>query len=52
MIMIKGYNYCDKYEHEIDYELVKELSPGCIKEHNGCGNCPHCVYRTEVELIP
>ena len=50
MIEIKGYNYCPIHSSEIDYELVRIKKPLCIKMHNGCGNCPCCVYITTVEV--
>ena len=49
-ISIEGYNYCSIHQHEIDYELVREIKPKCIEEHNGCGNCPRCVYITEMKV--
>lgn len=50
MISIKGYNYCPIHNHEIDYELVNEIRPLCIKTCNGCGNCPCCVYISEIKV--
>lgn len=47
---IEGYNYCPVHDHEIDYELVNKIKPFCIKMHNGCGNCPHCVYISEIKV--
>ena len=49
-IEISGYNYCPIHHHEIDYELVNEIKPLCIKTHNGWGNCPYCVYVTEMKV--
>ena len=37
---IQRFSWCTEYNHEIDYELVREMSPPCIEEMNGCGNCP------------
>jgi len=39
-----GINWCPRYRHEIDYELVKVLKPNCIDKNNGCGNCPLVEY--------
>lgn len=50
MISIEGFNYCPIHHHEIDAELVREIKPICIKMHKGCGNCPCCVYITEVKV--
>ncbi len=49
-ISIEGYNYCPIHHREIDYKLVREIKPLCIKMHNGCGNCPCCVYITEIKV--
>lgn len=49
-ISIEGYNYCPIHHHEIDYELVREIKPLCIKKRNGCGNCPCCVYISEIKV--
>lgn len=47
---IEGYNYCPIHNHEIDYELVNEIKPLCIKMRNGCGNCPCCVYISKIKV--
>ena len=46
----EGFNFCDKFMREIDYYLVKVEKPPCIREHNGCGNCPHCQY-LEITMV-
>ena len=47
---IEGYNYCSIHNHEIDYELVNEIKPLCIKMYNGCGNCPCCIYISKIKV--
>ena len=40
-----GVNWCPVFEREVDHHLVKILAPSCIKEHNGCANCPKVEYK-------
>ena len=43
----KGMNWCGKYNHEIDDTLVRAHKDDCVKEQNGCGNCPYVCYHLE-----
>lgn len=43
MLECHGLNWCSKYEHEIDYELVHNI---CENPHpKGCARCPHITFR-------
>jgi hypothetical protein len=44
-ITYSGVNWCPVFEREVDHHLVKILAPSCIKEHNGCANCPKVEYK-------
>ncbi len=48
---IQGYNYCTVFDQPIDDDLVNIKKPKCIKEMNGCANCPKIGYKTEVNFI-
>lgn len=43
----RGRNWCGKYGHEIDDELVREHKDDCVKENNGCGNCVYVCYHID-----
>lgn len=43
----KSGNYCPVYQKWINDELVNIIKPSCIKENNGCGNCPSREHRFE-----
>ena len=43
-----GLNWCSKYQHEIDYDLVHQI---CESLHpKGCANCQHSTYRKAIFL--
>ena len=45
MVQIDGVNWCMKYNRAVDSKLVRDIGPDCIKENNGCGNCPKITYK-------
>ena len=47
MTQIDGVNWCEKYHHEIDYDLVHSIAADCEekKKYHGCARCPHSTYR-------
>jgi len=42
--------WCGKYDHAIDYELVKVKKPECIEKHNGCSNCPEQYQKKQFDI--
>ena len=40
----EGKNWCMRFDHVIDYSLVKGIAPSCIEKNNGCANCEHSKY--------
>uniref|UniRef100_A0A6M3X5Y7 Uncharacterized protein n=1 Tax=viral metagenome TaxID=1070528 RepID=A0A6M3X5Y7_9ZZZZ len=55
MVRITQVNWCTRYNHEVDYELVHKMKPPCIKEHKGCGNCPNVerkVFQDGMQMNP
>lgn len=47
-ISLNGMNWCKKYDHAIDDELVHEI---CEALHpKGCANCDEIGYKQEVEV--
>lgn len=45
MVQIDGMNWCTRFRRAVDSKLVRDRDPPCIKEHNGCGNCPKITYK-------
>lgn len=45
-IEIHGFNFCLKFQQEIDYDLkLNSFAKKCIEANNGCAYCTECVYR-------
>ena len=49
-LIFSGDNWCKKFNHSIDYELVKVRCPPCIDHYNGCAACPECGYKKTVAI--
>jgi hypothetical protein len=49
-LVFSGDNWCKRFGHSIDYELVKVKAPPCIDQNHGCANCPECGYKKTVAV--